>query len=258
MSGNQLLTFGGHLEVLRKMLFRIIVVMAVISVTIFCFKDVIFEMLLAPSNWDFVTYRWAEHMMNVCGIDFHFNQYEVKLIATGLSSQFMTHITTSIYLGLLLCSPYILFELFKFISPALYDNEKKYSYYVVVSIYILFVVGVLMNYFIVFPIAFRFLGTYQVNDSVISNITIDSYISSFTSLTLVMGLVFQLPTISFFLAKMHVLSSSFMKTYRKHALIICMIVSAIITPPDIMTLILVSVPLYFLYEVSIWVVTMTK
>lgn len=249
-----MLTFGGHLEVLRRMLFRCIGVTAIIATVVFCFKDTTWQLLLAPSEWNFCTYRWLEHSMNKMGFDFHFNEYHVQMIATDLSSQFMTHITTSVYLGLLGASPYILFELFRFVSPALYDNEKKYSVQVALTIYTLFILGVLMSYFVLFPISFRFLGTYNVSPKVVSNITLDSYVSTFVSLTLIMGIVFQLPVIAFFLGKMGIIKSYMLARYRKHALIIIMIVAAVITPPDLMTLVLVTIPLYLLYEVSIRVV----
>lgn len=122
------------------------------------------------------------------------------------------------------------------------------------TIYVLFIAGVLMSYFVLFPISFRFLGTYSVADKVHSTITLDSYISTFTSLTLIMGVVFQLPVVAFFLGKLGIISSSMLTQYRKHAFILIMFVAAIITPPDIMTLVLVTVPLYLLYEVSIRVV----
>lgn len=251
----ELLTFGGHLEVFRQMLFRILAVAGVLAAIVFCFKDTTWQLLLAPSEWDFVTYRWIESLVqSLWNADFHFEEWHVDLIATDLSSQFMTHITTAIYLGLLGASPYILYELFRFISPALYDNERKYSVQVVVIIYFLFIVGVLMSYYVLFPISFRFLGTYSVAAKVHSTITLNSYISSFVSLTLVMGLVFQLPVIAFALAKLGFITSDMLSQYRKHAVLVIMTVAAIITPPDIMTLILVTIPLYLLYEVSIRVV----
>ena len=253
-NNSELLTFGGHLEVLRQMLFRILGVAAVIAVVVFCFKDTTWRLLLAPSEWDFCTYRWLERAMQAMGFDFRFEEFHVSMIATDLSSQFMTHITTAVYLGLLGASPYILYELFRFISPALYENERKYSVQVAGIIYVLFLLGVLMSYFVLFPISFRFLGTYSVSAKVVSNITLDSYVSTFVSLTLVMGVVFQLPVIAFFLGKMGVVTSAMLADYRKHSFIVIMIVAAIITPPDLMTLILVTIPLYLLYEVSIRVV----
>ena len=248
-----MLTFGGHLEVLRRMLFRIIAVVMVLAIAIFCFKDKTFELLLAPSQWNFVTYRYIERFLHRLGSNFTFSPFHINMIATELSSQFMTHISTALYLALLGASPYILVELFRFITPALYENEKKYSVQVAVTVYLLFIVGVLMSYFILFPISFRFLGTYQVSSMVTPNITLKSYISTFTTLTLVMGLVFQLPVIAFFLGKLNVVTSGMLAHYRQYALIVIMLVAAIITPPDLMTLILVTIPLYLLYEVSILV-----
>lgn len=249
-----LLTFGGHLEVLRQMLFRILGAAGVMAVLVFCFKDTTWQVLLAPSEWDFVTYRWIEGVIQQWNPDFHFEKWHVDLIATDLSSQFMSHITMAVYLGLLGTSPYILYELFRFVSPALYDNERRYSLPMVIVIYLLFIVGILMSYYILFPISFRFLGTYSVAVKVHSTITLDSYITTFVSLTLVMGLVFQLPVIAFACAKLGLISSDMLSNYRKHAVIVIMTVAAIITPPDIMTLVLVTIPLYLLYEVCIRVV----
>ena len=250
----ELLSFGGHLEVLRRMLFRIIAVAGLIAVLVFCFKEQTFSMLLAPSRWDFVTYRWLEWAMQTVGIDYRFEPFSVQLIATELPSQFMTHLSTAVYLGLLAASPYILYELFRFVSPALYENEKKYSVRVAVITYLLFVAGVLMTYFVLFPVSFRFLGTYSVAEEVHSTITLDSYVSTFLSLTLAMGVVFQLPVLCYFLGKMGVVNSRMLAAYRRHALVLLMLVAAIITPPDVMSLLLVTLPLYLLYEVSIWVV----
>ena len=200
-NNQELLTFGGHLEVLRRMLFRIIGVDGTLAIVIFCFKDFTWRLLLAPSECSFATYKWIEDILSAFGFDFHFEEFRVDMIVTDLSSQFMTHITTSVYLGLLGASPYILFELFRFVSPALYENEKKYSVQVVVIVYILFIHGVLMSYYVLFPISFRFLGTYSVAERIHSTITLDSYISTFTTLTLLMGVVFQLPVIAFALTK---------------------------------------------------------
>lgn len=253
-SVHDMLTFGGHLEVFRRMLFRIIAVASVASVIIFCFKDLTWMLLLAPSEYDFVTYRWIEDFMRAFGMDFHFEQYHVDLIATGLSSQFMAHVMMSVYLGLLCTSPYILYELFRFVSPALYESEKKHSKCAIVAIYSLFVLGILMSYCVLFPVSFRFLGTYSVSERVHSTITLDSYMSTFMSLTLLMGVVFQLPVIAFALARMRLVTSEMLSRYRRHSFIVIMMVAAVITPPDLMTLVLVGIPLYLLYEVSIRIV----
>lgn len=250
-----MLTFGGHLEVLRQMLFRILGVTGAIAIVVFCFKETTWRLLLAPSECTFCTYQWIENVLHGLGFSqFHFDEYHVDMIATDLSSQFMTHITTALYIGLLCASPYILFELFHFVSPALYENEKRYAIPLLICIYALFILGVLMSYFVLFPISFRFLGTYSVAEKIQSNITLKSYITTFTTLTLVMGVVFQLPVIAFISAKLELVTSQVLIKYRKHAFLVIMIVAAVITPPDLMTLVLVTLPLYLLYVISIRIV----
>lgn len=248
-----LMTFGGHLNVFRKMFARILCVIIVLAIIIFCFKKETFSILLAPHNYDFCTFQWIESFLNKFGWDFHFKEYHIPLISTELSSQFMTHITVSCLLATLLSSPYILFELFKYISPALYESEKKYSYLVAGVIYLLFIIGLLMSYFILFPISFQFLATYQVDEEVVSTITLDSYVSTFTTLTFMMGIVFQLPVFAFVLGKMGFIDANTLKQYRAYAFVIIMIIAAIITPPDLFTLIMVAIPIYGLYELSILV-----
>ncbi len=254
----ELLTFGGHLEVLRKMLFRIIAVVIMLGVTIFCFKRETFQLLLAPHNTDFCTFHWIEHWLASLGWNFHFDQSYIPLISTELSAQFMTHITVSCILAVLLASPYIVLELFRYVSPALYENEKKYSYLVAAIIYALFLLGLLMSYFVLFPISFQFLATYQVDESIKSTITLDSYISTFATLTFLMGIVFQLPVFAFILGKMGLIDANMLKKYRAYAFILIMIIAAIITPPDIFTLVLVTIPIYGLYEISILVLNKQK
>lgn len=247
-------SFGTHLEVMRKMLLRIVAVVLCLMVVIFCFKDQVFSLLLAPKEYDFVTYRAIERLLQALGSDFRFEPFHIDLINTDLSGQFMAHISSSMYLSCLLASPYILFELLGFVVPALYEHERKYLLPTAIVMLLLFAAGVVMNYFILFPISFRFLGTYQVSGSIENLITLDSYMSTFSTLTFMMGLVFQLPVISYFLGKIGLLSADFMRKYRRHALVAIMIVAAFITPPDVFTLCLVTLPLYFLYEISILVV----
>lgn len=252
-SGNdeQLMTFGGHLEVLRQMLFRILGVTIALAIIIFCFKETTFSILFAPSNSDFVTYKAIERLCAWVGWNFHFTPYDVAMINTELSSQFMTHLTTSLYLGLLGASPFIVVELFRFITPALYEDERRYSIIITAAVYTLFIAGVLMSYYLLFPFAFRFLGTYQVDARVVNQINLSSYISTFTTLTFLMGIVFQIPVITFFLAKMGIVNAEMMSHYRRHAVVLIALVAAIITPPDLLTLILVTFPMYLLYELSI-------
>lgn len=250
---NGLLSFGGHLDVLRKMLFRILLVDVLFGGVVFCFKDEIFAILLAPHKSDFITFSFIEHLINSLGINFHFSKYNVPLISTQLSAQFMTHITVSCLLAVLLASPYILFELFRFVSPALYESEKKYSYLVAGIVYALFILGLLMSYFVLFPISFQFLATYQVDNEIVNTITLDSYIYTFITLTFIMGVVFQLPVFAYVLGKMGFIDADLLKQYRAYAFILIMIVAAIITPPDLFTLVLITIPIYALYEISILV-----
>lgn len=250
---NELLTFGEHLEILRMMLFRIMLAIIIFGVAIFCFKNETFTILLAPHRSDFITFKIIERAINYCGIEFHFTEYQIPLISTELSAQFMTHITVSILVAALLASPYILYELFRFISPALYEREKKYSYVVAIVIYSLFVLGLLMSYFILFPISFQFLATYSVDEEIVNTITLSSYISTFITLAFLMGIIFQLPILAFVLGRMGFINADTLKQVRSYAFIIIMVIAAIITPPDLFTLILVTIPIYGLYEVSIFI-----
>lgn len=255
---DELMTFGEHLDVLRKMLFRIIGLTLVMAVGVFCLKDEVFDWLLAPHDSSFCTFRAIETVCRWAGVDFHFEPFRVTLISTELSAQFMTHLSTSVYLGLLLASPYVVYELFAFIAPALYEREKRVARVIVVVVYVLFFLGVVMSYFVLFPISFRFLATYQVSGMVQNTITLDSYISTFTTLTFMMGLVFQLPVVTYFLGRLGLVSRSLLKHYRRHAFIVIVVIAAFITPPDVFTLILVALPMYLLYEVSIWLVKDAK
>lgn len=255
---DELMTFGEHLDVLRKMLFRIIGLTLVMAVGVFCLKDEVFDWLLAPHDSSFCTFRAIETVCRWAGVDFHFEPFRVTLISTELSAQFMTHLSTSVYLGLLLASPYVVYELFAFIAPALYEREKRVARVIVVVVYVLFFLGVVMSYFVLFPISFRFLATYQVSGMIQNTITLDSYISTFTTLTFMMGLVFQLPVVTYFLGRLGLVSRSLLKHYRRHAFIAIVVIAAFITPPDVFTLILVALPMYLLYEVSIWLVKDVK
>ena len=248
-----MMTFGGHLEVLRKMLFRVIGVIVTFAVVIFCFKDITFDVLLAPQNNHFVTFEFIEWLAKELGWNFRFPEYDIKLISTDLSAQFMTHISTSLYLGLLMGSPFLVYELFRFILPALYDDERKHSVKIALSIYGLFIIGILLSYFLLFPISFQFLANYQVDSSIENTITLSSYISTFVTLSFMMGVVFQLPVICFFLAKMGLVSGDMLARYKKHAFIVILVIAAIITPPDAFTLVIVTLPMYLLYLLGVFI-----
>ena len=246
-------TFGDHLEVLRHVFFRIGGIIILFSVLFLSGKEIMWNVLLAPSESSFCLYSWIENVLSFIGYNYKFDTFEAEFISTELAAQFMAHLSASIGLAIVFSTPYTLFELFRYISPALYSNEKSYVRITLVIIYLCFSIGLLISYFFIYPLSFRFLSTFSVSERVHATITIDSYISSFTTITLLMRIFFQLPIITYLLAKYDIISSNELCHYRKHAFIAIMIVAAVITPPDIMTLIIVTVPLYMLFEVSLLV-----
>lgn len=168
-----MMTTGEHLEGLRKILIGILTIVFLFSCIAFVCKDRLFDIIFAPSSSEFILYRLINCIVDSIGVSWmHLDTFNVQLISTELSAQFMTHIEMSLYFGLLASSPYIVYRIFGYIRPALYENERRYSTYLVMAVYVLFAIGVLMNYYIIFPISFRFLGTYQVNKAVISTIAI--------------------------------------------------------------------------------------
>lgn len=252
-------TFWDHLEELRDILIRITIVIVLCSIGAFIFKDLLFEIIFAPKNSDFITYIWLEKFGKIFSETVNDEGFSLSLINTGLAQQFLVHMKTAFCFGLLCASPFIIYQLFMFVSPALYDNERKYSLQVIGSGYLMFIIGVLIGYLLIFPLTFRFLGTYQVSSEVTNMISLDSYMSTLLLICLAMGVVFELPVISWLLAKLGVLSSKFMKVYRKHAIVVILIIAAIITPTsDVFTLLAVSFPIWLLYEGSIFIVAVTE
>lgn len=246
------MSFWDHLDELRRVLMRIIMVVVAIGLAVFIFKDEVFEAVLAPSKGNFITYRWINHLLELLGWDsMLIPDTDLTMINTQLAAQFMTHITVSMTIGLLVAAPYVVYELFGFVKPALYENERRYSNRIMVAVVALFFLGVVMNYFVIFPVSVKFLGTYQVNEGVVNTIALSSYISTFTTLSLMMGLVFEIPVLAYFLARAGLVSGDLLARYRRHAFVIIMVVAAFITPPDAFTLALMTIPLYSLYEISI-------
>lgn len=246
-------SFWDHLDVLRAAIIRIVAVTVIFGVLAFFFKEQLFAVVLAPKDSGFITYRLFD-VINGMVTDSYVADFSIRLINTGLAEQFIIHMKTAMYAGVLCASPYILYQLFRFVSPALYTNERKYATRVVGSGYLMFIWGVLLSYYMVFPLTFRFLGTYQVSGEVENMITLQSYISTLVIMSLAMGIVFEMPVLSWLFAKLGFLSADFMCRYRKHAVIIILIIAAIITPTsDIFTLLLVSLPMWILYEISIYI-----
>lgn len=247
-------TFWEHLDELRSVLIKVVVVTVVCAIVAFIFKEELFYVVLAPKEPAFVTYKFLAHIGGFFGGDGP-ESFHVDLINTGLAEQFVIHMKTAACAGLMCASPYILYQLFRFVSPALYKNERKYAVGVVGYGYLMFILGVLVSYFIVFPLTFRFLGTYQVSSEVANMITLQSYISTLILMCLSLGIVFEMPILLWLFAKLGFISSAFMKTYRRHAIVLILIVAAVITPTsDVFTLLVVSFPMYLLYEISIFIV----
>jgi len=242
------MTFWDHLDVLRTVLIRTAIAVVVFGIIAFCMKEELFSIVLAPCSSDFITYK-------LLGAE----AFRIHLMNTGLTEQFMIHMRTAIYAGMLVASPYILYELFRFVSPGLYQNERHYAVWIVGAAYVMFLVGTLINYFVVFPLTVRFLGTYQVSPEVANMLTLQSYIDTLLGMCLVMGVVFELPVVCALMGRMGLLTDHFMATYRRHAVVAILVVAAIITPTtDVFTLFVVSLPIYLLYEISIQIVRITK
>ena len=238
------MTFWDHLDELRSVIIRALVVTVVAAAVAFCLKDQLFEVVLAPRTSDFITFR-------LLGVE----AFNIHLMNTGLTEQFMIHLKTAMYAGVLIVSPYIIYLLFGFISPALYDNERRYATLLCTSGYLMFMLGTLLNYFLIFPLTVKFLGTYQVSEDVANMLTLQSYMDTLLMMSLVMGIIFELPVVSWLLGRMGLLNASMMRMWRKHAIVAILVIAAIITPTtDAFTLLIVALPIWLLYEASIFIV----
>lgn len=240
-------TFWGHVEVFRWLLIRCIALVFGLAVVAFCYKDFVFEQLiLAPCNADFITYRLFSKIGLVANVQ------QIDLININLASQLMTHLSISFYLALVVAFPYLIVELWIFVKPALYSNERKPAVIAILAFFFQFFLGMALAYYLIFPLTFNFLGTYQVSARVVNQISLNSYIGTFIGLMFMMGLVFEMPIVAYFFAKIGVLKSSFLRRWRKVAVVLVLVAAAFITPStDIFTMCLVALPLWLLYEFSI-------
>ena len=245
--------FWGHLDELRASIVKIIVAVLVAGIAAFCCKDLLFSVVMAPSRDSFITYRLFSRLTG------HASRFSVDLFNPELAQQFIVHMRVALWMGLLVVSPYVIYLLYRFVAPGLYAHERRYAVRAVGSGYIMFILGVALNYFLIFPLTFRFLGTYQVSsDDVPNQIALTSYIDILLMLSFLLGVVFEMPVLAWLLAKMSVLTPRFLTRYRRHAVVVALILAAVITPTgDALTLSLVALPVYALYEVSILVVRRT-
>lgn len=249
------LTFWDHLDVLRRVLFRIIGVWFVLAIGYFIAMPWMFDkVILAPCNNDFVFYDALRYIGQTFHLsdDFFTQTFHVKLVNINLAAPFFIHMSTAFWMSVVTAAPYLFFEIWKFVSPALYPKERrgvKKAFFVGT---VMFYIGVLMGYYMVYPLTLRFLATYQLSAVVENQISLNSYIDNFMMLILCMGLAFELPLVTWLLSLMGIVHKSFLRKYRRHAIVLIVIVAAIITPTgDPFTLTVVSVPLYLLYELSI-------
>lgn len=247
------MSFWEHLEELRWHLLRAVIVLLALAIGAFIMREFIFDVIiLAPKSPDFISYRALCALGKLLSTDaLCIGTEPLEIINIQMSGQFLVHIYVSMMVALVVAFPYLLWEIWSFIRPALLPKEKKYSRGVVFYSTVLFIIGMIFSYFLIVPLTINFFSTYQVSDTVNNTITLNSYISTVVSLTLATGLVFELPIIVFFLTKVGLLTPPFMKRNRKYVLVILLTIAAIITPPDIFSQILVTIPLMLLYELSI-------
>lgn len=250
------MSFLEHLEVLRWHLIRSAAAIFIVAIAAFIAKGFIFDtLLLGPKKPDFWTYRM------LCELSEKFNLSDLlciteipfDLINISMAGQFSTHIFVSIIAGVVVAFPYIVFEIWRFIKPGLYNQERKYASGMVFYTSVLFILGVLFGYYIIAPLSVNFLGSYRVSETVLNQIDLNSYFSTIATLVLASGGVFELPVLIYFLTKIGFVTPELLREYRRHAVVGILILAAVITPPDVSSQVLVFVPLMLLYEISIWV-----
>ncbi len=248
------MSFLQHLEILRWHLVRSTIAILAFAIVCFIGKEIIFDVIIfGPKQPGFPTYQFFCEMSRSLGITeiFCLDKMPFEILNTKMAGQFATHIWVSLIAGFILAFPYVIFEVWRFIKPGLKSTEKKYSGGVIFFASILFLLGVLFGYYLITPLSVQFLGTYSISGEVENLIDLNSYITMVSMITLSTGLVFELPIIVYFLAKVGMLTPSWMRTYRRHAFVVTLILSAVITPPDLASQILVSMPILVLYEISI-------
>ena len=251
----KVMTFWDHLEELRSHIVRSLVAIVLLAIVAFLNREFIFDqVILAPSRPGFLTNRglcWVAQQLNIDALCI--DDMNLQIINIKMSGQFLTHMYISIVTGFILSFPYILWEIYRFVRPAMHANERKYSKGGVFISTVLFLMGILFSYFLIVPLTVNFLGTYHVSESVFNQISLSSYISTVVSVTFAVGIVFELPILVYFLTKIGVITPDFLKKNRRYMYVILLILSAIITPPDLFSQVLVVFPLIGLYEFSITV-----
>lgn len=249
------MSFLDHLEALRWHIIKAISSIVICAVVAYIYSDFIWNsVLLAPKSPDFWTSRMLVKVTNLLGVQSAgLNQHPIQLINFNLSGQFMVDVWTAIIAGFIVSFPYVVYQFWSFIKPALYENERKYASGAVAVMSGLFLLGVLFGYYLIVPFSLDWLGSYSISKEVLNQINILSYISSVTSIVIAGGVSFELPVVVYFLSKVGLLTPKFLKKYRRHSYVVLLIIAAIITPPDVLSQTIVCIPLFILYELSIFI-----
>lgn len=254
-------SFMDHLEDLRWHLVRSAIAILLFTIGGFIFKRFIFEeIIFGPKSFDFITNRLFCKLSQLLqmGDDLCFPELHLSIINLEITGQFLMHLKVSFITGFIIAFPYIIWEMWRFIKPGLYEKEQKYARGLVFFCSILFFLGISFGYFIITPFSVNFLGNYSITDQIQNNISINSYISFISSIVIAAGLMFEMPIVVYFLAKLGLIDAKFLKTYRKHSIVIILLLSGIITPPDIASQMILTLPLYLLYELGIVIANRVK
>ena len=243
------MSFLDHLEELRWHIIRSVIAIIVCAIGVFLLKDLVTKIIFAPRYADFFTHELLCQLLSI-----HCEVPTFEIITRDLGEEFFVHLKSSIFLGVIVTFPYLFWEMWRFVKPGLYPNERKAARGIVATCSILFFLGILFGYFVIAPFAISFLAGYQFGEGNQSTATLGSYVNYITMITLPTGLVFELPIVAYFLGKIGLISSALMKRFRRHAIVIIFILAAILTPPDVMTQMLIGIPLIGLYELSIGIV----
>lgn len=249
------MSFLDHLEVLRWHLIRSTLAVVIVGIVAFIAKDFIFDTILfGPKKAEFPTYQFFCQISRSLGLDESFcDGPDFRIQSRQMAGQFSAHIWTSIWAGFILAFPYILWEVWRFISPGLYENERKNSRGFILIASLLFFIGVLFGYYVISPLSINFLANYKVSQEVFNDIDLASYISTVRSSVIACGLIFELPILMYFLTKIGLVTPEFLRKYRKISIVVVLILSAVITPPDVASQIIVAIPILLLYELSIYI-----
>jgi sec-independent protein translocase protein TatC len=247
------MSFWEHLDELRWRLVRATLAVVGMAIVAFANREFVFDtVLLGPLNKDFPTLRWLCSLGKTLGVEaLCLDNSKLSLINITMSGQFMQHLYISMVAGFVLASPYVFYELWAFIKPALHENERRYSTRAITIVSLLFLLGTIFSYLLVVPLTINFLGTYQVSTQVANQVSLSSYVSTVVSVSLAVGVVFELPVLAWVLARLGIITPALMRKYRKVMIVIIFVLAAIITPPDVFSQVMVALPMLVLYEISI-------